>query len=272
MGEMTSANANSKPDAPEIDAANRIDVDLSRSKAAELGATLVTLVAYPEVLAAPRLVRLFIDSEARSCRLLSFPGLDPILREAVETRIAVCVAATFATVRDPWSVEPLTPAYAFHDEAWVNEGLKRLYARWEDCLRVGRLFALLADAAEKGAAYVPPAGVTRPSIDQLVTVALPNATEYERNNFLARVWRRSRPIAHFAAAINVFEAMALVHWGRPGMLLDLIVRPALLDAVLWRAEDFASIVSASGPKTARYAEGLIRLRPIGQWLQKSRAA
>lgn len=224
----------------------------------ESASTLVTLLAHPELAEWPAVIGIMQEVGPRIGRALEDPLLPAELRAAIETRMLIGAAATWVSCENDQNERPMFPAYALIDSTLIIRGLEALHREWHLRMDVGRLFSLVAEAEEKGDAYVLPAGVTRPSFDQLLKHVLLKDNANDRKNFLERVWRPSRPVAHLAAAICSFEPQARAHWGRSVMPPDLIFSPHLFRAVLRRADELADL--AQRPRLRKKLGGDILLR------------
>ncbi len=159
--------------------------------------------------------------------ILAFPGdqeRDP-QAQAVEALCADVVRITCQTDREHrawWSAR--FPAYAAIDAAESRRRLRTLHRRLRDRMKAAqmalgffdeanrRLFAAMAEAypdleAQIGEVEVRPTllpdGVARHSLNALIRYHFPQSNDDGWHNQEQRIWRRSLPVIHLAAAIHV---------------------------------------------------------------------
>jgi len=207
--------------------------DFARAEVFEVGAAVLTLLAYPET-----------DSEAR--------------RRTLHASLCALAVRAIYPVESDSACRPqlIKPIYAFRTEREIAKDLRTLRRRHRDRMIAGRM----AVAFLQKAIGITPAlsgRNSRLSINALSALVSDEAGYTEPENVETRIWRPSLPIIHVAAAIQVLlQANPSIHTG------DLVTNRPLIEWVIRTAEEYERLFARS-----RYrgidADKLIKIRLAG---------
>jgi len=159
--------------------------DFNKLETYEIGALLVTILAYPK------------------------KGSD---EERSALHAALCSLVLYErSINDPkWAASPqlIKPIYAFRDEAQIKKDMRKLERLLRDRAIAGRMaMALLQEVEGNGKRpETLPEEIKKVTLDQLAVMVKdeilgPGIEETE--NIEKRIWRPSLPVIHIAAAMQV---------------------------------------------------------------------
>jgi hypothetical protein len=184
--------------------------DLDRIEVYEAGASLLTLLAFPEGPPEKR-----AEVQASLCA------------QELRTRY----------VSDPQTAvvpQAIKPIYAFRTDEEIARDLRTVQRRHRDRLVAGRMAMAYV---QEGAGLAPrlPPGMSRLSINALSEMVADDVGMTDSANVEARVWRPSLPVIHLAAAFQyILQTAERLHqselswtdWLRDRSLIELTVRVA----------------------------------------------
>ena len=211
----------------------QFDVSLKGKEVYERGATLLTVLAYPNERDAERRLQLY----------LSLCGRALWLRHVIEP--------------DDWTPITVRPQYVFRDRKIIDRHVAFAGRRMQKCLVAGRMAVLFFRRAEIGALPPLPDGIKRLSINQMATFVLDDAGQADPENVEKRFWVPARSVIHLATAAALVGQE--LQKADVTLLLDsFLFDEALIEAVLRRAELLKELISKD-PKFPVKAEQLIQL-------------
>ena len=211
----------------------QFDVSLKGKEVYERGATLLTVLAYPNE----------GDAERRLQLYLSLCGRALWHRHVIEP--------------DDWTPITARPQYVFRDHKIIDRHVAFAGRRMQERLVAGRMAVLYFRRAEIGVLPPLPDGIKRLSINQIAAFVLDDAGQADPENVEKRVWRPSKPVIHLATAAALV-GQELQKAGVPLLLDSFLFQEALIEAVLRRAELLKELISKD-PKFPVRAEQLIQL-------------
>lgn len=195
-------------------------LDFSNSEIYECGATLLAVLAYPDVSTRTHRIALQMSLCADHLRQL----------HAGETDASIIL--------------PLKPAHVFRNARDVRKDIKTLERRLRDRAVAARMFrGFLQEAA--GAEVRLPAGMTKLSLNQLAELVAEEAQQASSENIETRVWRPSIPVIHVAAALEniLLDAARLgelgFSWG------DILTSRQLIEEIARKAQAIEGLISNS---------------------------
>jgi hypothetical protein len=182
---------------------------------------------------------------ARLVTLLAFPGE----RESEEVRSRVhaslCAYALRAKYEtDPeWLVspQPIKPIYALRPQWDMDRDLKTLQLRLRDRMIAGRMAIGFLKEAVTGEVPKLPAGINRMSVNQMARLVLDNAGFTDPENVETRIWRPSLPVIHLATAIQLLLQLA-EPYASPLGLETLLLDRGIIELVVHTAEYYRSLM------------------------------
>jgi hypothetical protein len=205
--------------------------DFAQFEVFEVGADLLTLLAYPEP-----------NSEQRRAALHA-------------SLCALAVRAMYPldseSARQP---QPIKPIYAFRTQSEINRDLRTMKRRHRDRMIAGRMAIAFLQKAH-GITPKLPGPAERLSINTLSALVVEDAGYADAENVETRIWRPSLPVIHIAAAIQVLLSASPVpiHAG------DLVNNRHVIEWVVRASEEYEGLFARS-----RYrgidASRLIRIR------------
>jgi hypothetical protein len=189
-------------------------VDLNRVEVYEVGASLITLLAYPR-----EREEVWAQVHASLC--------------SYTLRIRSASEPDQATVP-----QPIKPIYAFRLEEDISRDLRTLERRMRDRMIAGRMGIGFLKEAVTGRV---PEGLTRLSINELAELVRDDAGYSEPENVEARIWRPSFPVIHLATALQVLLHLSDPQIGPIGYealllgrgVIELVIRTAEYHRVLF---------------------------------------
>ena len=209
--------------------------DFSKIEVFEAGASLLTLLAYPEANREDARSQLHTSLCALAVRAIYPVDSEPPLR--------------------PQAIKPI---YAFRTERGMKRDLRTLYRRHRDRMIAGRMAIAFLQKASGITPKVP--GTTgRLSIDALCALVADDAGYTDSENVETRIWRPSLPIIHVAAAVQVLlhSSPGSIH---AGQLMN--SRP-LIEWVVREAEEYEQLFARSRFRGID-ARNLIKIRFVGR--------
>ena len=187
--------------------------DFSKIEVFEAGASLLTLLAYPEE-----------DCEDKRGEL----------------HASLCALAVRAIYpRDAESAlrpQAIKPIYAFRTEREIKRDLRTLQRRHRDRMIAGRIAIAFLQKARGITPKLPEAG-KRLSINTMSEAVAADAGYADPENVETRIWRPSVPVIHLAAAVQIL----LNESTTPLEASDLLHHRPLIEWVVQAAEEFEGL-------------------------------
>jgi hypothetical protein len=185
---------------------------------------------------------------ARLVTLLAFPGERE--SEKVRSRVhaslcAYALRAKYETDRE-WLVAPqsIKPIYALRPQFDIDRDLRTLQRRLRDRMIAARMAIAFLKEAVTGEVPKLPAGIKRISVKQMALLVLEDAGFTDPENVETRIWRPSLPVIHLATAIQLMLQLAEPHAGRLGLEALLLDR-GIIELMVRTAEYHRSIIMQS---------------------------
>lgn len=212
----------------------RLDDNLAYEEVYERGAVLLTTLAYPQQSDPTRSLQLY----------LSLCGRALWLKHLMEP--------------DDWRPITVKPQYVFRDPRVIDRHVAYVAKRLGERMVAGRMAIALFRKAVPGGLRTLPKDIQRPSVNQLAQYVAEDAGQTEPINVERRIWARSRPVIHIAAAAAM-EGQELSKRGEPVGLESFLLDQAFIERVARLAEELETLV-AQDPKFPVRPEQLIRFR------------
>jgi hypothetical protein len=208
--------------------------DFSKIEVFEAGASLLTLLAYPEA-----------NRENK--------------REELHKSLCALAVRAIYPLDSESALRPqaIKPIYAFRTEREIKRDLRTLYRRHRHRMIAGRMAIAFLQKASGITPKVP--GTTgRLSIDALCTLVADDAGYTEPENVETRIWRPSLPVIHVAAAVQVLlhSSPGSIHAGQ------LMNSRTLIEWVVREAEEYEQLFARSRFRGID-VNGLIKIRLRG---------
>lgn len=216
---------------------NDIVLKLNRGDAYEWGALLATVLAFSEKDPPASLM----ESCHRS--LCSF---------AIRGRMA----------HEPaWACrrQSIKPIYACCDIEQLDRDIGHLEKRLRHRMLAGKMCIPFLREAATGAVPELPPGISRLSISQMAGLICEEAGYSESKNVVSRIWRRSLPVIHIAAAVTIIGSECVRSGGRPMTIADLVIDPVIIRLVVEQAELYVPLLAKSR-RAHVDVDSLIRVR------------
>jgi hypothetical protein len=197
-------------------------VDCQRLEVYEVGATLVTWLAFPGE----------SESEERRSRVHA-------------SLCAYALRAKYET--DPeWlvSLQSIKPIYALRPQWDIDRDLRTLERRFRDRMIAARMAIGFLKEAVTGELPKLPVGIKRVSINQMAELVLDDTGYTEPENVETRIWRPSLPVIHLATAIQLMLQLAEPH-AKPLGLEVLLLDRRIIELVVDTAEYHRSVLLQS---------------------------
>ena len=151
--------------------------DFERMESFEIGAWLIAILAFPAE----------AEADAR--------------RKAAEAKIAETVRTANAEFIEQWHDRfPFCADISTQEE---SRRLRTMQRRLRDRMQAARMSLAFIGEHMTGEKLHIPSELLRLSLNELSKYLLQYSTESDPENFEHRVWRRSRPVIHVAAAMQV---------------------------------------------------------------------
>jgi hypothetical protein len=191
--------------------------DFSKIEVFEAGASLLTLLAYPEAKRGEKRSELHTSLCALAVRALHPLDTESALRP-----------------------QAIKPSYAFRNDREIKRDLRTLYRRHRDRMIAGRMAIAFLQKA-RGIKPKVPGTTGRLSINALCALVADDAGYTNSENVETRIWRPSLPIVHVAAAVQV-----LLH-SSPGSIDagQLMNSRPLIEWVVREAEEYEQLFARS---------------------------
>jgi hypothetical protein len=206
-------------------------VDLNRVEVYEVGASLITLLAYPR-----EREEVWAQVHASLC--------------SYALRIRSASEPDRATVP-----QPIKPIYAFRLEQDISRDLRTLERRMRDRMIAGRMGIGFLKEVVTGRV---PEGLKRLSINELAELVRDDAGYSEPENVEARIWRPSLPVIHFATALQVLLHLSDPQIGSIGYEASLLGR-GVIELVI-RTAEYHRVLFTRCRSLRLDPESLIRIR------------
>jgi hypothetical protein len=210
-------------------------IDFERNEVIECGAMLLALIAYPEDDA----------NETRRCN--SFGSL-----------CAFALRARYENTAEENVPQSMKPIYAFRSETTVEREVKALQRLLRDRMVAAKMAIVCLKALVQGSDFEPPKGLKRLSLNQLSEFVLTDAGQQDAGNVETRIWRRSRPVVHLAAA----TAVVIDQLERAGRKIDFrhfLTERSIVEAVVRHAKEYEPLVAAC-PQLRVSGDELVQVR------------
>jgi hypothetical protein len=200
----------------------RGDINCQQIEVYEIGATLLTWLAFPGEK----------ESEERRSRV----------------HASLCAYALRAKYEADaeWLVSPqsIKPIYALRPQFDIDRDLKTLQRRLRDRMIAARMAIGFLKEALTGEAPKLPASAEWMSVNQMAELVLDDAGYTEPENVETLIWRPSLPVIHLATAIQLMLQLAEPHAGRLGLEVLLLDR-GIIELVVETAEYHRSVIVQS---------------------------
>jgi hypothetical protein len=156
-------------------------LDFTRCTSYECGATLLTLLAYPEPAA---------GEEALARRHQSLCHLHLLDKSHTD---------------ETWSIAPqqIKPCYAFVDVVQIQKDLRQFDRRIRDRLQASKMANLFLCEAPQNTVPPLPGGIARLSLNEVSHVLADDVPGFVPSNVESRIWRPSLPVIHIAVALDL---------------------------------------------------------------------
>jgi hypothetical protein len=174
-------------------------IDLKRFELYEVGAALLSVLAYPS------------DSEET--------------RAAVHASLCHHALRVRCEVEPDWALFPqrMKPIHALRTAREVNHDLRTLQRRLRDRMAAGRMaIGFLKEAVGGRVSELAP-GLARVSINQMARLVIEDTGQTDPENVETRIWRPSLPAIHLASAFQVFLQLAEPVMGKIGLETFLLI-------------------------------------------------
>jgi hypothetical protein len=187
-------------------------VDFNRLEVYEIGAMLVTWLAFPGA----------AESEE--------------VRSRVHASLCAYALRAKYETEPEWLVspQPIKPIYALRPQWDIDRDLRTLQRRLRDRMVAARMAIGFLKEAVTGEIPKLPANIKRMSVNQMARLVLADTGYTDPQNVESRIWRRSLPVIHLATAIQVMLQIAEPVTGPLGLeallldrgIIELMVRTA----------------------------------------------
>jgi hypothetical protein len=211
-------------------------INFGREKIYECGATLVSLLAYPE------------DDENDSKRL-----------ELHASLCALSLRAEHEGSDDDAIPKIMKPIHALRTDDEIELGLKTHKRRLRDRMIAARMVIPFLQEVQNNAPPPLPAGTKRLSINAMATLALDDAEQSDPEKVETRIWRPSLPVIHLAAATQVYLTLAQKENTDPPHIGHLLLSRPAIEYIVEEAERY-EILLANSCKLIIDMNKLVKLR------------
>jgi len=187
-------------------------VDFNRLEVYEIGAMLVTWLAFPGA----------AESEE--------------VRSRVHASLCAYALRAKYETEPEWLVspQPIKPIYALRPQWDIDRDLRTLQRRLRDRMVAARMAIGFLKEAVTGEIPKLPANIKRMSVNQMARLVLADTGYTDPQNVESRIWRRSLPVIHLATSIQVMLQIAEPVTGPLGLeallldrgIIELMVRTA----------------------------------------------
>lgn len=211
-------------------------INFARDEVYECGATLVSLLAFPE------------DDK------------DDGQRSELHASIcALSLRVIFENFEGEAIPQPMKPIHALREQKLINNDVKTLNRRLRHRMVAARMAIPFLQEVETGSTPSLPAGIQRLSINAMATLVLKDAGQIDPENVETRVWRASLPVIHLAAATQVL--LNLVEKSGVGSVSigDLIWSRPAIEYIVREAERYEALLAKS-PRLTIDPNKLVKLR------------
>ena len=212
-------------------------IDFSRLEVYEVGALLVTRLAFPG------------ESEP----------------EETQSRVhaSLCAYALRARgdIEPDWAVspQPIKPIYALRRQCDIDRDLRTLLRRLRDRMVAARMaIGILKQTLSDPAPELGVGVVRRLSIKQMAELVLEDSGYTEPENVETRIWRPSLPVIHLCSAIQIMLQLAEPQTGPIGLEALLLSRQ-VIEWVVRAAEYHESLVVQS-PRLRVDPDNMVKFR------------
>lgn len=216
-----------------------ITLDLRALAPYELGAIVLTLLAYPSA----------EDEESRG---------------RLQRTLCHVYLKARAEGDETWACAPqlIKPLYAFVDPKDVNRDLRTIKRRLRDRMIAARMALAYLKAQVEGAKFRRPKGLQAVTLNRLAEWAMEDLKGKDETNIESRIWRPARPVLHIAVAM----ALAIDKAERIGVgqvhIGHFLAEPALARNVLDLAAQIADLMCANDDIPVD-ASALVRVHHTG---------
>ena len=147
-----------------------------------------------------------------------------------------------------WLMNPqrIKPFYALRDTDQIAKDLKTFQRRMRDRDVAGRMAMAFLKKALSGKEPELPEGIKRLSLNEISVMVLEDAGLSDPENVESRIWRKSIPVIHLAAAIQTI-LQQLHKTGAPVPThVDLLNSQSLIERMITVAEEYAPLFAKTG--------------------------
>lgn len=197
-------------------------IDYTRNESYECGMILLTILAYPE----PNTDMQKENLHASLCHLY----LRAEFEEEPEWR------------NTPQSIKPL---YAFRTEKQVSKDLRQLQRRLRDRMIAARIAMPFLQEVNIGKLPVLPKPVARLSLNGMCSLVLDDAGHSDPENVETRIWRKSIPVIHLAAAVAILKDQLDKMSDKEVSIYDLVLNPSAVEWIISASQIYADMLVKS---------------------------
>jgi hypothetical protein len=213
-----------------------IYINFERESIYECGATLISLLAYP-------------DNDKHEI-------------ERSELHASLCAMSVRLEHKDSVNdavPRMMKPIHALRMDKQIARDLKTLNRRMRDRMVAGDMAMHFIKQAGTGKPSPLPKGMKRLSINAVAELVLKGSGQSSPENVKTRIWRHSLPVIHLAAATQVLQDIALKNNLGRLSVIDLLTSRSAIEYVVEEAERYEALLLKL-PRKPVDPKKLIRLR------------
>jgi hypothetical protein len=198
-------------------------IDFTQSEAYECGMMLVTLLAYPET---ENSEEMLANIHASLCNqyLQKKCDIDP-----------------------EWANTPqlIKPIYSLRNEQLIRRDLRQTDRRLRDRMIAARMTIGFLKEVNSGVSPKLPTGFTQLSINAMSVLVADGKSFTDSDNIEKRIWRKSVPVIHLAAAVAILIDLTEKDLMQPADIYDLLADPDKIRWVISSAQEYAELLYQS---------------------------
>jgi hypothetical protein len=179
--------------------------------------------------------------------LLAYPGINDT--GAAWIYQTLCALALYARceAQPEWAATPqlIKPKYAFSNEPTIERGLRTLERRLRDRRAAARIVRPFLEQAQDGRTPDLRPGVKRLSVNEMAESVREELGHSELQNVKSRIWRPSVPVIHLAAAVEELEREILRNTAQPLHLGCLVQTQSIIERIVRQAEENEALIAKS---------------------------
>lgn len=198
-------------------------VDFTQSTVYECGMLLITLLAYPEV-----------ENTEELMNNVHTSLVHLYLQKKIET--------------DPeWANTPqlIKPIYTLRNEKIIMKDLRQTDRRLRDRMIAARMAIGFLKEVVSGESPKMPVGFTQLSINAMSVLVADTENFSDSENIEKRIWQKSVPIIHLAAAVAMLINMTEKDVKEPSDIYDLLTEPDKIRWVISKTKEYAELLYKS---------------------------